>query len=163
MNRFSLMILAALAVASVAGTAKADDQTFDFSAYATDGGAIPGGTLTFTIDTSDASPAADQYTSGAGLLSFDFVIDGTDFSLADEIIPGSTFVQMDDGDLTDVSYFGTPDFVNTLSINGLTYEFGDAANGDSSSGILAVPEPASMAILVAGLAGLTYVRRRKAI
>ena len=92
-----------------------------------------------------------------------FTLGGDTFDLSNEFAPGQADVQFDQsGDLLGITYSGM-DNGDILSINGLGYQDvgANAATFAGTVGITAVPEPASVAMLGAGLLTLSALRRRR--
>lgn len=58
-----------------------------------------------------------------------------------------------------LTFYGTDGFGNTLFSNGI--DLASCSSCDFSRTVTAVPEPASVALMLAGLAGLGFVARRK--
>lgn len=103
------------------------------------------------------------------LLSFQIEIDGTSFSMADDVeFPLSPIVTFSHGLVTSLTYIGNPQpFV--LTIIALDVSYIDAEEM-LSAGIVSsvaerpsrVPEPGSLVLLAIAMAGIMVVRRRHA-
>lgn len=159
--------VAGLAMAGLASAASATPVTYDLTLVPTLGST--GGTGFFTID--EQPSFLEHYTvSNGGLLALEFNIDGNIFDLSN----ANTFdpeVDLLAGNAINILYnsgylfFGF-DFGSAL----LGYGYLNVWDGASSSGYIIVtrqgsndvPEPLTLALVGAGLAGMGAMRKRKA-
>jgi PEP-CTERM motif len=126
-----------------------------------------GGSGSFTIDGPIANTGLSVFTAGHGLTSLNFSIDGSSFSLANELLNSS--VIFNDGNLINVAYLGSLNGFNLdLGTFGLNYGFVDLVNASldsfgsiSGSPVSATPLPPSWTLMLIGLAGFGLVAYRR--
>jgi hypothetical protein len=163
MNRFTQLLLGALAIGCLARPALAQ-VTYDLTLDG-QGGTPASGTGIITIDTAppgnNTSGVYLESLPGNDLLSMSFTLGADTFDLGNELAP-SDVVFDTSGDLLSISYNGT-DNGDLLSITGLSYQDigANALTVNGAVSLTAVPEPASMAMLGAGLLTLSALRRRR--
>lgn len=179
MRSFSVL-LASLTFAAVAATAQATAITYDFSVTAT-GGPLMGDSASgfFTYDSASIVPAGND--AGTGFLTaLDFTWDGITYSAA---TANTGLLAFDGGGNLVAAIFGTncgAGFCNvtagheqwsltlTNNFTRFTYSTPSDAGFDRGSANFApapstpAPEPLTLSLFAAGLAGLAARRRRKA-
>jgi hypothetical protein len=173
-HRINLPLMAVLAAlcAPAAASAAPVTETYDL-VLTNQSGDVAGGTGSFTVDGTVSQNGLEEF-KGSSLSSLSFTIDGATFTLAED---ANAFIELLDGKLYAIEYYGT-EKNNTLSLSIAGTEYSYADTGvvpfQTSDGVItaelapataaapaAVPEPTTLAIFGAGLAGLGLTRRRK--
>ena len=155
--------LTALAVLSLA-TAAAQAATYNFPGSFDDNANTTVLSGTFSFD--DAVVAAGGFDGAFDLAALNFTFGGQSYTLP-QSFPGSAYVQFESGSLTGPNaHFTTPagnglDLQSFFGASNFTY----TVNGLDQNGTLtitaAVPEPATWALGLAGLAAIGFVLNRR--
>ena len=157
--------VAGLAMASIASAASATPVTYDLTLLPAYG---PGGTGSFTVD--DSGSFLGHYTvNNGGLLALEFNIDGYTFDLSNSLSTPDPEVDLVAGFPINIVYASGNFFFNFGS-GGLLYIYDNIFGGSYSGGVILgaragsnnVPEPLTLALVGAGLAGMGAMRKRKA-
>lgn len=163
-----LAAIAGLAMAGLASAASATPVTYDLTLAPLYG---PGGTGSFTID--DAGTFLGHYSvNNGGLLALEFNIDGHTFDLSDALSTPDPTVDLIAGFPINIVY-ASGNFALNFSSGylGLGYVYNNWAGWTFSGGVILgarssssndVPEPLTLALVGAGLAGMGAMRKRKA-
>lgn len=159
-----LSAIAGLAMAGIASAASATPVTYDLTLVPVYG---PGGTGSFTID--DSGSFLGHYTvNNGGLLALEFNIDGHTFDLSTALSTPDPEVDLVAGYLVDIIY-ASGNFALNFSSGylGLGYSYNNLFGQTFSGGVVLaarndVPEPLTLALVGAGLAGMGAMRKRKA-
>jgi hypothetical protein len=158
MIRKSLLALAAL---TLAGAALASPHSITGSFDSNPGVTV----LTGTFDFDDSQVAAGGFDGAFDLSSLNFSFNGESFTLA-QAAPNSAYVQFDGGTLTGPNGFFTTAGGGSLELQSFfgssNFTF-SSARGDllGTLTIAAVPEPASLALVLGGLAVVGAASRRR--
>ncbi len=158
MIRKSLLALAALTLAGAAAAAPhIITGSFDSDPSVT--------VLTGTFDYDDAQVATGGFDGAFDLTSLNFMFNGESFTLAQAAM-NSAYVQFDGGTLTGPNGFFTTATGGTLELQSFfgSSNFTFSTQRGDQLGTLAitaaVPEPASLALVLGGLAAVGAVSRR---
>lgn len=156
--------IAGLALAGLASAASATPVTYDLTLVPLYG---PGGTGSFTVD--DSGSFFGHYTvNNGGLLDLEFNIDGHTFDLTTAHTIPDPEVDLIAGNLINILY-SSGNFALNFSSGLLGYSYNNWRGLTFSGGIIFaarnandVPEPLTLALVGAGLAGMGVMRKRKA-
>jgi hypothetical protein len=159
-----LAAIAGLAMAGLASAASATPVTYDLTLVPVYG---PGGSGSFTID--DSGSFLGHYTvSNGGLLALEFNIDGHTFDLSTALSTPDPEVDLLAGFPVNILYASGNLFFNFGS-GLLLYTYNNVFGQTYSGGVILasrnsndVPEPLTLALVGAGLAGMGAMRKRKA-
>jgi hypothetical protein len=169
--RFALAVAAIVSVVGFTSVAQATPINFDLT-LTSFGGSAGNGTGHLQIN-GPINPFAQIFTTGAGLSGLDFTINGHTFDLSERI--GAASVSFFLGSLSGINYSGLDggNFLLSFNSTGLFYTYTNldrtivsgvgfiTASLATTSTPVTVPEPATTALLGAGLIGTTVLRRRK--
>ena len=155
--------IAGLAMAGLASAASATPVTYDLTLVPVYG---PGGTGSFTVD--DSASFFGHYTvNNGGLLALEFDIDGNTFDLSTALTTPDPEVDLIAGFPINIVYASGNLFFNFGS-GLLFYTYNDVFGRTFSGGVILasrnsndVPEPLTLALVGAGLAGMGAMRKRK--
>lgn len=155
--------IAGLAMAGIASAASATPVTYDLYLL----GLGPDGTGSFTVD--DQGSFLGHYTVGnGGLLDLEFDIDGQVFDLSNAKNTPDPEVDLVAGNLINILYASGNLFFG-FDAGGLFYSYRNAFDRTVSGGVILsarsssndVPEPMTLALVGAGIAGMGAMRKRK--
>lgn len=156
---------------SPAGNTLWSERRYSWDAYASVNGNLPGAHVTDTNDVAFNLPGSTGYTLDTGLLALQFdtrvghtlAIEGN----MDLFLQGSAF---DDADLIAITASSLGDFASTFDAELTSSVAGIVLGGELPGVYLAsirppngVPEPMTLSLVGAGLAGIGLMRRRRNI
>ena len=151
MTRGSLGLAAALGASLLITEAHAS-ATYTLGLFT---GGPGSGSVTLTVDPAPASGFM-HYAEGGGLLALDIIAGPLEFTLADSL--GGAFVDFDNGYPANFNYVGMSPDGSVFSATNLTFTFAGASGGTTSG---AIPEPAGIAVLLAGVVGIVFSGGRR--
>jgi hypothetical protein len=163
--KFKTVVLAAALLGFLStGGANASSFTYDLALNNTTG--PESGTGTFTVNGTVSNSGLSVFTAGSGLTSLTFSVDGSKFTLADELFNAS--VSFNNGSLISIAYAGQLNgFQLALGTFGLSYIFANLSNASldsigsiSASAVSATPLPPAWTLMLIGLAGAGFAGYR---
>lgn len=169
-SKLAAVLITGLTLAGVAPQSAQASVTYDLTLTATSGGTSNGGG-TFTISAppltgiNQVSNYFQTPQSGSGtLLDLSIMIGGDSFTLTQKNNGSNPLVQFTSGVLDDITYAGVAANGDSLqmtsgfvfyTVQNRTQEFG------TLTAVAAVPEPATWAMMILGVAGLGFMAFRR--